>query len=90
MSFSLPQELQEIARVGRVGEDPHEDVRVRVGVGVGVVKFQSYGDMNTARKPKRKRQRQRRWSSVASVLLADWYIDDIQNIDNTIRVASEI
>jgi len=32
VSFSLPQEqLQEIARVGRVGEDPREDV------GVGVV-----------------------------------------------------
>jgi len=34
VSFSLPQE---IARVGRVGEDPREDVRV--GVGVGVVEF---------------------------------------------------
>ena len=31
MSFSLPQEqLQEIARVGRVGEDPREDVDVGV------------------------------------------------------------
>jgi len=39
VSFSLPQEqLQEIARVGRVGEDPREDVRV--GVGVGVVECQ--------------------------------------------------
>ena len=38
MSFSLPQELQEIARVGRVREDPREDVRV----GVGVVEFQLY------------------------------------------------
>ena len=40
MSFSLPQEPQEIARVGRVGEDPREDDRV--GVGVGVVEFQLY------------------------------------------------
>jgi len=39
VSFSLPQEyLQEIACVGRVGEDPREDVRV--GVAVGVVEFQ--------------------------------------------------
>ena len=32
--------ITSIARVGRVGEDPREDVRVRVGVGVGVVEFQ--------------------------------------------------
>ena len=39
VSFSLPQEyLQEIARVGHVGDDTREDVRV--GVGVGVVEFQ--------------------------------------------------
>ena len=39
VSFSLPHELlQEIARVGRVGENPREDVRA--GVGVGVVEFQ--------------------------------------------------
>jgi len=38
VSFNLPQEsLQEIARVGRVGEDASEDVRV--GVDVGVVEF---------------------------------------------------
>jgi len=41
VSFSLPQEqLQKIARVGLVGEDPREDARV--GVGVGVVEFQLY------------------------------------------------
>jgi len=39
VSFRLPQELQEIARVRHVGEDPREDVRVGVGVGVAVVEF---------------------------------------------------
>jgi len=39
VSVSLPQELlQEIARVGRVGEDPRKDVCV--GVDVGVVECQ--------------------------------------------------
>jgi len=37
------RKLQRIARVGRVGEDPREDVRVVVGVGVGVVEFHLNG-----------------------------------------------
>jgi len=40
---------QEIARVGRVGEDPREDVRVGVGVSVGVVEFQLNPTQDNAR-----------------------------------------